>query len=393
MSNEEDEAAAVLVTIFESASLKEISMSNARHGIATVPSSSNVFLRTGMNFSIVLRAASMVSKLFEMVASVMGRGGGRESKGEIGFTVVMLHGTPHLAVDVWDDSQTIVVSVRVSTDVYLHPEFTGHGGQFPIFRVTCKSMVEKLSHAKDFHRVMIYQQSKATNQLEILIDTPDKAGNVQHETVLIKSDQWESLRLEDVTHNYTLQLAIKNITQLCKMQHDSTGKLTLTIYDIGCSTVEVPSSRSLAGVMTAATTTTTAADACAATGVTRQRQNFILKLEVSNALDETSSTLRPVTTEIEKSVDPVTGEEQTTMHFVESQHRPALDLMEAIGDDAKAKVTFRQSFVSGYIESFLSKFDPNKVVTLRLAEDNPMVISYSHGSLVLCQMVAAPFVE
>lgn len=349
-------------------------MSNARHGIATVPSSSNVFLRPGMNFSIVLRAASMVSKLFEMVASVMSRGGGRESKGEIGFTVVMLHGTPHLAVDVWDDSQTIVVSVRVSTDVYLNPEFVGQDGQFPIFRVTCKSMVEKLGHAKDFHRVMIYQQGKATNQLEILIDTPDKAGNVQHETVLIKSDQWESLRLEDVTHNYTLQLAIKNITQLCKMQHDATGKLTFTIYDIG----SVPASSSSALVKPTSS---------------RQRQNFILKLEVSNALDETSSTLRPVTTEIEKSTDPVTGEEQTTMHFVESEHRPALDLMEAIEDEEKARVTFKQSFVSGYIDSFLSKFDQNKIVTLRLAEDNPMVISYSHGSLVLCQMVAAPFVE
>jgi hypothetical protein len=300
-----------------------------------------------------------------MVASVMSRGGGRESKGEIGFTIVMLHGTPHLAVDVWDDSQTIAVSVRISTDVYLHPDYMGQAGQFPVFRVTCKSMVEKLSHAKDFHRVMIYQSRKASNQLEILIDTPDKAGNVQHETVLIKSDQWESLRLEDVTHNYTLQLAIKNITQLCKMQHDATGKLTLTIYDIGSSVSPETS---------------------------RQRKNFILKLEVANALDETSSTLRPVTTEIEKSVDPVTGEEHTTMHFVESQHRPALDLMEAIDGDG-SKVTFRQSFVSGYIESFLSKFDPNKVVTLRLAKDNPMVISYSHGSLVICQMVAAPFVD
>jgi hypothetical protein len=348
-----------MLNIFRSASMREIQQSNTRHGLDVTPP---VFMRPSMNFSIVVRAASMVSKLFEMVAAVLNRGGGRESKGTIGFTVVMLNGLPHLAVDVWDESKTIAVSVRVATDVYINPEFTGHDHQFPVFRVTCKSMVDKLSHAKDFHRVLIYQHRDRSDLLEILIDTPDKTGNVQHETVSISSDQWESLRLNDVVHNYTLQLAIKTITQLCKMQRDSgQGKLTLCIYDAGSGASVEPS--------------------------VRERQNYILKLQVQNGLGEISSTLRPITTEIERTVD-ADGKPVMTMHFVESDHMSSLDLMEAV---EKSKVKFQQSFTSGFIEAFLSKFDPNKLITLRLAVDNPMVMSYTHGSLVLCQMVAAPF--
>jgi hypothetical protein len=370
-AEDEDEVPNVMLNIFRSASIREIQQSNIRHGLDVTPP---VFMRPSMNFSIVVRAASMVSKLFEMVAAVLNRGGGRESKGTIGFTVVMLNGLPHLAVDVWDESKTIAVSVRVATDVYLNTDFTGHEHQFPVFRVTCKSMVDKLSHAKDFHRVLIYQHRDRSDVLEILIDTPDKTGNVQHETISISSDQWESLRLNDVVHNYTLQLAIKTITQLCKMQRDSgQGKLTLCIYDAGAG-IGVAGGAAGAGIGVAA-------------GAVRERQNYILKLQVQNGLGETSSTLRPITTEIERTVD-ASGKPVMTMHFVESDHMSSLDLMEAV---EKSKVKFQQSFTSGFIEAFLSKFDPNKLITLRLAVDNPMVMSYSHGSLVLCQMVAAPF--
>lgn len=362
---DEEEVPHVMLNIFKSATIHDIQLANMKSAMVSSP----VFMRPEMNFSIVLRAASMVSKLFEMVAAVLSRGGGRESKGTIGFTIVMLNGVPHLAVDVWDESKTTVVSVRVVCDVFINSEYSGFEGsteqiakvtpQFPVFRVTCKSMVDKLSHAKDFHRVLIFQHKERSELLEILIDTPDKVGNVQHETISIQSDQWESLRLDDVIHKYTLQIVIKNITQLCKMQRDgsNSGTLTISIYE--------------------ATSTTPCT-------TTRYRQNFILKLEVCNALKESSSTLRPITTEIERIGDV------TTMHFVESEHMASLDLMEMI---EKSTLKFKQSFVSGYIEAFLSKFDPNKLVTLRLANDSPMVMSYSHGSLVLCQMVAAPFFE
>jgi hypothetical protein len=360
---DEEEVPNVMLNIFKSATIHEIQLSNMKSAMVSSP----VFMRPKMNFSIVLRAASMVSKLFEMVAAVLNRGGGRESKGTIGFTIVMLNGVPHMAVDVWDESKTTVVSVRVVTDVFINQAYTGCEGsrdtpQFPVFRVTCKSMVDKLSHAKDFHRVLIYQHQDRSDVLEILIDTPDKVGNVQHETVSIQSDQWESLRLDDVVHKYTLQIVIKNITQLCKMQRDgsNSGTLTISIYEAAAAQATGDSSSS------------------------RFRQNFILKLEVCNALKESSSTLRPITTEIERIGDV------TTMHFVESEHMASLDLMDMV---ESSKLKFKQSFVSGYIEAFLSKFDPNKLVTIRLANESPMVMSYSHGNLVLCQMVAAPFFE
>lgn len=373
---DEEEVPNVMLNIFKSATIHEIQLANMKSAMVSSP----VFMRPKMNFSIVLRAASMVSKLFEMVAAVLNRGGGRESKGTIGFTIVMLNGVPHMAVDVWDESKTTVVSVRVVTDVFINPAYTGCEGsrdtpQFPVFRVTCKSMVDKLSHAKDFHRVLIYQHQDRSDVLEILIDTPDKVGNVQHETVSIQSDQWESLRLDDVVHKYTLQIVIKNITQLCKMQRDgsNSGTLTISIYEAAAVA---------AAASTATTTTTTQATGDSSSS--RFRQNFILKLEVCNALKESSSTLRPITTEIERIGDV------TTMHFVESEHMASLDLMDMV---ESSTLKFKQSFVSGYIEAFLSKFDPNKLVTIRLANESPMVMSYSHGNLILCQMVAAPFFE
>jgi hypothetical protein len=373
---DEDEVPNVMLNIFKSATIREIQMANMKS--ATTPS--EVFMRKELNFSIVLRAASMVSKLFEMVAAVLNRGGGRESKGTIGFTIVMLNGIPHMAVDVWDESKTTVVSVRVVTDVFIHPDFTGCEGsrdapQFPVFRVTCKSMVDKLSHAKDFHRVLIFQHKNRSDLLEILIDTPDKVGNVQHETISIQSDSWESLRLDDVTHKYTLQIVIKNITQLCKMQRDgsNSGTLTISIYEAKGAAAGL---RDAGGAGSGA--------GSGAEAATRYRQNFILKLEVCNSLKETSSTLRPITTEVERVGDV------TTMHFVESDHMSSLDIMEMV---EHSEVKFKQSFVSGYIEAFLSKFDPNKLVTIRLASESPMVMSYSHGSLVMCQMVAAPFFD
>jgi len=397
--SEEEKVPELMVTMFRSAKIRDILASNARNDMLIEPSPSNVFLRPGMNFSIVLRAASMVSKLFEMVAGVLSRGGGKESKSTIGFTVIMLKGNPHLAIDVWDDSKTIVVSVRVAADVHVNSAFCSSDNQFPVFRVSCKSMVDKLSHAKDFHRVMIYQRAAAEEILELLVETPDKSGNVQHETIAIANDEWSTFRLEDVTHVFTLQLPIKTLTQLCKVQHDGAGKLTLTIFDVnkaGMGSGEGAGAAGKAGEPEAepeAEAEPESASSSASSSLllnTRERNYSIIKLEAQNAVGEVSCTLRQMCTETEKVMDPLTKEVSTTVHFVESEQRSALDLMEMV---SKSRIKLKQSFASGFISAFLSKFDPNKLVTLRLAADQPMVMSYSHGELVLCQMVAAPKIE
>lgn len=386
--SEEDRVPDLVVTMFRSAKIRDILAANTRNDLLLEPTAGNVYLRPDMNFSIVLRAASMVSKLFEMVAAVLSRGGGKESKSSIGFTVVMLRGAPHLAIDVWDDSKTIVVSVRIAADVHVNSRFvSGDSGQFPVFRVSCKSMVDKLSHAKDFHRAMIYQKSSAEDILELLIETPDKPGNVQHETIMISSDEWNTYRLEDVQHEFTLQIAIKNLTQLCKVQNDGAGKLTLSIYDMNTKSKGKGGG---SGSGSGSDTVTAAAAPAVPPQSTRERNYYILKLEAQNSVGEISSTLRQISTETERTIDPLTKEVATTVHFVESEQRAALDLMELV---SACDVKFRQSFASGFIAAFLSKFDPNKLVTIRLASDQPMAMSYSHGDFVLCQMVAAPKVD
>lgn len=390
--SEEESVPEVMTTMFRSAKIRDILSSNSRNDVLIEPSDSNVYLRPDMNFSIVLRAASMVSKLFEMVASVLSRGGGKESKSSIGFTVVMLKGSPHLAIDVWDESRTIVVSVRISADVHVNARYcSSDTTQFPVFRVSCKSMVDKLNHAKDFHRVMIYQKIESEDILELLIETPDKAGNVQHETIAIANDEWSTFRLEDVIHEYTLQIAIKNLTQLCKIQSDGAGKLTLTIFD-NSPVVVAGGAGAGAGAAGAATATAAAGSPMDDESAypLRTRSYYILKLEAQNGAGEVSSTLRQICTETERTMNPATKEISTTVHFVDTEQRSALDLMEMV---KRSKVKFRQSFASGFISAFLSKFDSNKLVTIRLATDQPMVMSYSHGSLIQCQMVAAPKIE
>jgi len=374
MEEEEEPVPDVMRNVFSSASLAELRLAIERAGIYAAPSPTNENLRPYMNFSILVRAPAMLSKVFEMVSAVLNRSGGRESKGSIGFTVVMLNGSPHLAVDVGDETYTFIASVRVATEVHVHPDFQGHAGQFPVFRVSCKSMVDKLNQVKDFKRVMIYQQRTSEDQLEIMIDMPNRPGDVQIETVKIQADEWASLRLEDITHNYTLQMSIKSITQKCKMQHDSSGSLTLSIYqreqEEGTSGGGEGPGGSGSGV--------------------RQRQSYILKLEAVNAAGETSSTLRPIVNELETMVDPETGEETTTMHFSEGSPTSGLDLLENLHG---CTLRFSQSFASGQIEAFLSKWEPNKMITMRLAKDQPMVMSYNYGNLVICQMVTAPQVD
>lgn len=393
--SEEEQAPDLMTSIFNTAKIRDILNSNIRNDMLIDASPSNVFLRPDMNFSIVLRAASMVSKLFEMVSGVLSRGGGKENKSTIGFTIIMLKGNPHLAVDVWDESKTIMVSVRVAVDVHINERLCSNGSsRFPVFRVSCKSMVEKLSHAKDFHRVMIYQKSTAEDILELLIETPDKSGNVQHETISISSDEWQSFRFGDVTHEFTLQLSIKTILQLCKVQHDGAGRLTLTIYDMNKS-VSRGSHGSGAGGSGSGSGSGSGGGGSGPSSPlllsTRERNYYILKLEAENSMGEVSSTMRQFCTETEKSMDPVTKEVTTTVHFVETEHRTALDLIDLV---TRSRIKYRQSFASGFISAFLAKFDANKLVTLRVgAETTPMVMSYCHGELVVCQMVIAPKAE
>lgn len=389
LEEEEDPVPDVMRNVFSSASLAELRTAIARSGLSSDPSPTNDALRPYMNFSIQIRAPAMLSKVFEMVSAVLGRSGGRESKGSIGFTVVMLNGAPHLAVDVGDETYTFVVSVRVATEVHIHPEYQGHAGQFPVFRVSCKSMVDKLNQVKDFKRVMIFQQRESEEQLEIMIDIPNRPGDVQIETVKIQADEWASLRFEDITHDYTLQMSIKSIVHLCKMQHNTAGSLTFSIYERRSNVHGGAPAGSAAG--SAAASATSAAESTSggtASGTTsRHSQSYILKLEVINAMGESSSTLRPVVNEVETTVNPETGEEIKTMHFSEGQSLSGLDLIENINNDFT--LCFSQSFGSGHIEAFLSKWDPNRMITIRLAKEQPMVMSYNYGNLVVCQMVAA----
>ena len=398
LEEEEDPVPDVMRNVFSSASLAELRTAIARSGLSSDPSPTNDALRPYMNFSIQIRAPAMLSKVFEMVSAVLGRSGGRESKGSIGFTVVMLNGAPHLAVDVGDETYTFVVSVRVATEVHIHPEYQGHAGQFPVFRVSCKSMVDKLNQVKDFKRVMIFQQRESEEQLEIMIDIPNRPGDVQIETVKIQADEWASLRFEDITHDYTLQMSIKSIVHLCKMQHNTAGSLTFSIYErrsnipggaSAGSAAASAGSAAASATSAAASATTSAAESTAVvqTTSTRHSQSYILKLEVINAMGESSSTLRPVVNEVETTVNPETGEEIKTMHFSEGQSLSGLDLIENINNDFT--LCFSQSFGSGHIEAFLSKWDPNRMITIRLAKEQPMVMSYNYGNLVVCQMVAA----
>lgn len=381
----------VMSNIFKSANLADVRAANEANGITNRPDPRSVYLRPGMNFSIVPRAPSMLSRIFEMIAAVLSRSGGRESSGSIGFTVVMLNGVPKLAIDVGDERFTFVVSVRVTADIYLHPDFVGVVHQFPVLRVRCRSMVEKLSQAKDFHRVILYQQRTDDDRLEVMIDTPDRAGNIQHETVKIQADEWESLVLDTIEHQYTLQITIKTIMQLCRMQRESSGHIHISIHDrAGASATGDDHDDATSEAASVTSADSMASSAGAASVVSRQKQDYILKLEITNAEGEVSSILRPITTEIERRTNPETGVTRTTMHFGEERSCNGLELLEAL---PRCTRKYHQSFSSGYIEAFLSKFDPNKMITMRLAEEKPMVLSYLHGGLLVCQMVVSPVYE
>jgi hypothetical protein len=388
----------VMVNIFKSATLADIRAANAANGIDCTPSRSNVYMRPKMHFSIVPRAPSMMSRIFEMIAAVLGRSGGREASGSIGFTVVMLNGQPQVAIDVGDERYTFVVSVRITADIYVNPAWAGVAHQFPVFRVRCRSMVEKLSQAKDFNRVILYQQQEEEDRLDVVIDTPERAGNVQHETIKIQADEWESLELQDVTHDYTLQTSIKTLLQLCRMQRDAQGHMSIGIHvrkvDGASVDEETEADRAAASSGAdgdaASESSSSTESSVAGTVVVRERQEYILQLKVTNAEGETSSILRPISNEIERRKNNQTGVVTTTMHFMEEKPSVGLDLIDALPE---CILKYQQSFSTGYIEAFLSKFDPNKMITLRLARDKPMVMSYLHGGLLICQMVVSPVFE
>jgi hypothetical protein len=398
--DEEEPVPDVMNNIFKSAALAEVRAANEANGITNRPDPRSPYLRPGMNFSIVPRAPSMLSRIFEMIAAVLSRSGGREASGSIGFTVVMLNGVPKLAIDVGDDRFTFVVSVRITADIYLHPSFAGVAHQFPVLRVRCRSMVEKLSQAKDFHRVVLYQLAAEDDRLEVMIDTPERPGNLQHETVKIQADEWESLVLDTIEHQYTLQLTIKTLMQLCRMQREAGGHIHISIHDrseraAGAATMDAEDedgdNESEDGrSRTSRTSRASGASGGGSSVVTRQRQEYVLKLDITNAEGEESSILRPITTEIERRTSPETGATRTTLHFCEEKAANGLELMEKLPG---WRCKYKQSFSSGYIEAFLSKFDPNKMITMRLADEKPMVLSYLHGGLLVCQMVVSPVYE
>jgi hypothetical protein len=124
--------------------------------------------------------------------------------------------------------------------------------------------------------------------------------------------------------------------------------------------------------------------AAAPTTNTRERQNYILRMMVHNAEGEESCMLRPIVNEIERRVDPQTGAVTTTLHYCEEQPNVGIDLISKLPD---YHTLYKQNFSAGYIDAFLSKFDPNKMITLQ------MVMSYLHGGLVVCQMVISPIYE
>lgn len=400
VDEEEEELPAVMVNIFKSASLEQIRAANAANGLPSEPSSQSVYLRPDMNFSIVPRAPSMMSRIFEMIAAMLSRAGGREASNSIGFTVVMLNGVPQVAVDVGDERFTFVVSVRITADIYLHPEWDGLSGQFPVLGVRCRSMVEKLNQARDFHRVVLYQTRGSEEKLDIVVDTPDRAGNVQHEMVKIQSDEWESLELRDIQHRFTMHVAIKMLLQLCRIQRDTQGHMTISIHSpdppieqrrpAAATTESIDDDGASDAGSVTDVSSSQLTQAAAPTTNTRERQNYILRMMVHNAEGEESCMLRPIVNEIERRVDPQTGAVTTTLHYCEEQPNVGIDLISKLPD---YHTLYKQSFSAGYIDAFLSKFDPNKMITLRLGDETPMVMSYLHGGLVVCQMVISPIYE
>jgi hypothetical protein len=388
----DDELPAVMVSIFKSAKLADIRAANAANGLPSEPSEQSSYLRPGMHFSIVPRAPSMMSRVFEMIAAVLSRSGGREAANSIGFTVVMLNGAPQLAIDVGDERFTFVVSVRITADIYLHPDWQSGSGaaQFPVLGVRCRSMVEKLNQARDFHRVLLYQNRGSEDQLNVVIDTPDRAGNVQHETIKIQSDEWESLELRDIRHRFTMQVAIKMLLQLCRIQREAQGHMTISIHSPDAPPPPPTPVPDAAEMESGTADVEPSQQPAAPPAPVRERQNYILRLAVQNAEGEESSMLRPIVNEIERRVDPATGETITTLHYCEEQPNVGIDLISKLPG---YHTLYKQSFSAGYVDAFLSKFDPNKMITIRLADDTPMVMSYLHGGLVVCQMVISPIYE
>jgi hypothetical protein len=388
----------VMINIFKSASVSDIRESNRENGIGAMPS----YLRPNMNFAIVPRAPSMLSRIFEMISAVLSRAGGRESSSSIGFTVVMLNGQPQVAIDLGDERFTFVISVRILADIHVRPGWSGVDGKFPVLRVRCRSMVEKLGHAKDFNRVILYQRAGQEDQLEIMIDTPERVGNVQHETVKIQADEWESLELDNITHDFTLQTTIKTLMQLCRSQRDGQGHMSISIFgNPSPAAAPEPPPRETASFTSATSMSrgpqrhepasrTGPAGSVRQETVTRERQEYILKLEVTNAEGETSTVLRPIANDVERRLDLQTNVTTTTMHLIEETPTSGLELIEKLD---QFRQRYRQSFSTGYVDAFLGKFDPNKMVAIRLAAEKPMVLSYLHGGLLVCQMVVSPVFE
>jgi hypothetical protein len=116
----------------------------------------------------------------------------------------------------------------------------------------------------------------------------------------------------------------------------------------------------------------------------------VLKIDVKNSLEETSTVMRHVASRTVTTFDPATGEESTTIHI---ENVPAKDALDMLHEIEGAECKFRQTFASGYIDAFLSKLEANKTVTLRLSEETPMVMSYAHGINVIAQLLIAPMTD
>lgn len=344
----DEEAPEAVMDLFKSATVQSIIDYNTKLGIADAPSATSDYLRPNMAFSITFASASWPSRVFEQTASVLRRGGTSGAQ-DIGFTIVMFRGEPHLAIDVLDATMTTLSSHRLRVNVRIHPQFVSSHEYFPQLAVSDKSIVRKCA-AKQYHVMLWYQLLDQPEQMHIIKSLSDSSGPVHHDTLRLSQSEWEKQFLQNCVHTFTVNIEAGQLADMCRIADE---EFRLAIY--------------------------AEHDVMAHEGGTN---DISFVVEAENSEKEVSHFVKPV------RVEPSQKEGSITLHVTDCDEMAPLDVVNALSNTSKLR--YEQSFDVKQLASFLQHIEKNRGVTLRMGKDQLLIVSHAHGQHALSQLVVSP---
>lgn len=355
----EEEAPDIVTRPFDSARLADIRAYNDTHGITSLPSTKNPYLRPHHNWCIELRNPSVLPRVFKTCINMKKNGASAKDK-KITLTIVIFRGAPTIAVDVMDAGRTFLFSGRMSTVVHLHPDFEGsEASTFPIITLDAGDLVHSLAPATETHQVLMYQKREHEDCVHVLMQVPSAPGPIHLDTLKLEYDgEVEAIQFMDCVHTLTFQLRVQKLLNLCKRNnYNPKGSLALSVYHETAKATDVTAGTIAPG-------------------------NMYLVTEIVDEKKQAAQVIIPMT------VTTADEEGGLTLRVCEPTLEHGFSVEDVIMD--KTRMHMHEFFRCNPVTAFLSEIEPKKTVVMRVASEQVMVMSYKHGENILLQLILPP---